>query len=283
MAAPINILETVNGTPLEGAMAFGSEHQLLEVSRNAAVIKPGRLATRDGSDAKVKLPTTAAEVLACRGVTELTDTQKLNSSGEYPVLTRLSIVRKGVVWMKVVDAVVQGGDVYVYYGAGDATLRGRCGGAFSSGQNAKLPGAKWFTTQATPDGFAAVEFDLPGDAASQGSAGTRTLGIVVTYDGSGVPTIVAANGVSIVDTGTGVFQLVVAGAASVLPLGSPIKLKATPDSSDAPASLFEVEAIAATSVTYSHRVLQADATPAGDAADPANGDKIYVGLLVTYA
>ncbi len=282
MTVPVQIYDSISGAN-EGSPAYGSAAELRLTKTNDAALAPGRFVTRDGNDRKVKVPTSVAEVLACVGIAELSETQILssNTSGNYPANTRLSVVRKGVIWMVAVAAAVQGADVYVYYGAGDTTLRGKVGGTFSSGENVKLPGAKFWTTQATPGSLVAVEVDLPAGAASE-SAAARVMTAVVTYDGSGVPTVGAQGGLSVVDTGTGVFQLIVAGATSVLPFGSPIKKKATPDSSDAPASLFEVEAIAATSVTYSHRVLQADATPNGDAADPANGDVIYVGLLVTY-
>lgn len=180
--AIINLFDSVNGTPLEGAAAFGAENELRETRTNDAVIKPGRLCTRDASDRKVKLPTTVAEVLAARGVTELTDTQKLNTSGEYPVGTRLSVVRKGVVYMKSVAACVEGAQVFCYYGAGDTTLRGRVSGTYVDGENTLLPGARFFQTQAVADSMAAVEFDLPGDAGRDASFGSGTGYVDVVVD-----------------------------------------------------------------------------------------------------
>ncbi len=282
MTAPIQIYDSVSGA-VEGAPAFGGQAELRLLRTNAAALAPGRFVTRDGNDRKVKVPTSVAEVLACSGIAELSDTQILssNNSGNYPINTRLSIVRKGTIWMTATTACTQGLDVYVYYGTGDTTLRGQVGGSFSAGENTKMPGAKFATTQATPGSLVAVEVDLPAGSESVSSA-KRVVSVVVTYDGSGVPTIATESGIAVVDTATGVFQLVCAGATSVLPLGMPILLRATPDTTDTPLHSFELEAIAATSVTYSHRVLQVDTTPNADAADPASGDKIYVGLLVTY-
>lgn len=278
--AIVNILESVNGTMLEGASAFGAESELREPRTNAAVIKPGRLCTRDSHDRKVKLPTSAAEVRACRGVTELTDTQPLNSSGEYPVNTRLSVIRKGVVWMLAVDAVVQGGDVYVYYGAGDTALRGRVGGAFSSGQNVKLPGAKFFTSGDAAT-MVAVEFDLPGESVSESATGRYMVAQVLIT--AGVPSLVAAiSGLSITDTTTGTFKLTVAGATSVLPAGQPILERATDSTTDALPMICEVSVLAATEVTYVTLVQQA-ADQLFDVADLTTLSTIYVPLFVTYA
>lgn len=280
MTAPIDIRESVNGTMLEGASAFGAENELRETKTNAAVIKPGRLCTRDGSDRKVKLPTTAAEVRACRGVTELTDTQFLNSSGEYPVNTRLSVVRKGVIWMYATTAAVQGADVYVYYGAGDTALRGKVGGTFSSGQNARLPGAKFFTS-ADADAMVAVEFDLPGDTSSESAAGRYMVAEVLIT--AGVPSLsTAIGGLSITDTAAGTFKLTVAGAASVLPAGQPILERATDSTVDALPMVCEVSVLAATEVTYVTLVQQA-ADQLFDVADLTTLSKVYVPLFVTYA
>lgn len=287
MTAPIDIRESVNGTMLEGASAFGAENELRETKTNDAVIKPGRLCTRDGSDRKVKLPTTVAEVLACRGVTELTDTQFLNSSGEYPVNTRLSVIRKGVVWMVAETAATQGGDVFVYYGSGDTTLRGKVGGTFSSGQNAKLPGAKFFTTQATPGGMVAVEFDLPGDALHQPET-VRNVVAAVHYESTGTTWDfvggVQPSGVTITDAGVGVFRLTVAGASQVLPAGQPIMKLATPLTAGATggvAKAIQVIAIAATSIDFAVQSQQAD-DQLFDVLDLADNDIIYCPLQITY-
>ena len=271
-----SIVGAVEGQPFK----LGNETRTVKVAGEA--IKPGRFVCRKDSDNNCKLPTTAAEALACIGFVTLGDTFVLNSSGEHAAGQFIPLFKSTEgVWAVTIDAATQGGQVYVNYAGSNP--KGSVSAAFVSGENIALPNARFATTQATPGGLAAIEFSLPATSANTSGEQRRTLAIVVTYDGSGVPTIGATTGVSVVDTATGVFQLVVAGAASVTPLGSPILLRATPDTTDTPAHFFEVEAIAATSVTYSHRVLQADGTPNGDAADPANGDKIYVGLLVTYA
>lgn len=185
--AIVNILESVSGA-LEGQALFGAQSELRETRTNAAVVKPGRLVTRDAHDRKVKLPTTAAEVRAIRGMTELTDTQPLNSSGEYAINTRLSIVRKGVVGMVAVAAATQGQPVYVYYGAGDATLRGKVSGTFVDGENALLPGAKFFTS-GDAAAIVGVELDLPGDAANADFGTNGYVDVVVDLGAQSAATV----------------------------------------------------------------------------------------------
>jgi hypothetical protein len=280
MASVIQYVESISGA-LEGQPSKLG-YEVRKARKAAAAIAPGRFVCRSSTDYDCKVPTTVAEVLASIGATVLADTIALNDDGNYASGKRIPIFSKAPgLWMVTIDAATEGGQVYVNYAG--ANPAGSVSAAFVSGENVALPGARFGSTQATPGGLVEVMFSCPTSAPALAGALTRTLAVIVTYDGSGVPTIGAQAGVTITDTATGVFKLTVAGAASVIPLGSPIKLKATPDSSDAPVSVFEVEVIAATEVTFSHRVVQSDATPAGDAADPANGDKIYVGLLVTYA
>lgn len=277
----VNFVSSISGA-LEGQPALQG-YEVRKVLRAGEDVKPGRFVCRKDSDVNFKLPTTMAEALACIGATILADTIALDSDGEYPSGKNIPLFAcTPGLWMVTIDAATKGGQVYVNYAG--ANPKGSVSAAFVSGENVALPGARFGSTQATPGGLVQVEFDLPASAPTFDGTIKRLLSCVVTYDGSGVPTLVSApTGVTIVDTATGVFQLVVAGASAVLPMGSPVLLRATPDTTDTPLHAFEVEAIAATSVTYSHRVQQIDATPNADAADPANGDKIYVGLLVTYA
>lgn len=284
--AIINIYENNSGA-LEGASAFGSENELRLTRTNDAVIKPGRVVTRDGHDRKVKVPTTAAEVLSALGVTELTDTQKLDSNGDYPVNTRLVIMRKAVVWMVAVTAAVQGQDVFCYYGSGDTTLRGKVGGSFSSGQNIKLPGAKFATSQATPGSLVAVEFDLPaGDASLSGSS--ETLVAAVHYESTGTTWDfvggVQPSGCTITDVGAGVFRLTFAGATQVLPTGMPVLKLATPiaaGATDGVAKVAQIVAIAASSIDIAIQSQQAD-DQLFDVLDLTDDDIVYVGVKVTY-
>lgn len=280
MTAPIHVYDSVSGA-VEGAPAQGSQSELRLTKTNAAVLAPGRFVTRDGHDRKCKVPTSVAEVLACQGIVELTDLQILssNNSGNYPVNTRLSVVRKGVIWMVAVTAATQGQPVYVYYGAGDATLRGKCGGSFSGGENQLLPGAKFATTQATPGSLVAVEVDLPGAAGANPEA-PRFVTAIVTYL-SGVPTLTALAGVAVADTTTGKFTLTAAGATQVLPHGAPIVERATDSTTGALPVICEVGALAATAVTYSVLVQQAD-DQLFDVADPAEGTIFYVPLQIQY-
>lgn len=170
--AIINLNESISGA-LEGQPTNGCAAELRLVKTNDAAIAPGRVVCRDGNDRKVKVPTTAAEVLAAIGVTELQDTQILssNNSGNYPANTRLSVVRKGVIVMVTAAAAVQGQPVFVYYGSGDTTLRGKVTSAHIDGEAALLPGARFAASQATPGGLVAVEFDLPGDSGAAAGFG----------------------------------------------------------------------------------------------------------------
>lgn len=181
--AIVNIYESNLGA-VEGAPAEGSAAELRQTKRNDAALAPGRVVVRDGNDVKVKVPTTAAEVLNAIGVAELSDTQSL-TAGAYPANTRLSIVRKGVIWMVAVTAAVQGAPVFVYYGAGDTTLRGKVGGSHVDGEASILPGARFASTQATPGSLVKVEFDLPGDAGAAAGFGGGLGYVDVTADAIG--------------------------------------------------------------------------------------------------
>jgi hypothetical protein len=189
MTVPVQIYDSISGA-VEGAPAFGSAAELRLTRFNAAALTPGRFVCRDGNDRKVKVPTTIAEVRGCLGIAELSETQILssNTTGDYPINTRLSVVRKGVIWMIAVDACTQGEDVYVYYAG--AVAKGKCGGAYVAGENTKLPGCKFFTTQATPGSLVAVEVDLPAGAASfVGEFGSGNGYVDVVVD---LPNILAA-------------------------------------------------------------------------------------------
>lgn len=191
MTVPVQIYDSVSGG-VEGAPAYGAAAELRLTRFNAAAITPGRFVCRDADDRKVKVPTTAAEVRAALGVTELSETQILssNNTGDYPINTRLSVVRKGVVWMLATTAAVQGNDVFVYYAG--AVAKGKVGGSYVSGENVKLPGAKFWTTQATPAALVAVEIDLPAGAAGAAAEFGSGLGYVdVVVDLASIPATTA--------------------------------------------------------------------------------------------
>jgi hypothetical protein len=243
-------------------------------------VKPGRFVCRKDSDVNCKLPTTAAEVLACIGATLLSDTINLDSDGEYPSGKFIPVRAKAPgVWFVTIDAATKGGQVFVNYAGSNP--KGSVSAAFVSGENVALPGARFGSTQATPGGLVEVEYDLPASAPSFTGALQRILVAVVTIT-AGVPTVAAQAGLSVVDTGTGQFQLLVAGAASVLPAGVPIVERATDSTTDALPILCEVAALAATGVTYSTIVQQA-ADQLFDVADATTLTIIYCPLLVTYA
>jgi hypothetical protein len=232
-------------------------------------VKPGRFVCRKDSDVNCKLPTTAAEVLACIGATLLSDTINLDSDGEYPSGKFIPVRAKAPgVWFVTIDAATKGGQVFVNYAGSNP--KGSVSAAFVSGENVALPGARFGSTQATPGGLVEVEYDLPASAPSFTGALQRILVAVVTIT-AGVPTVAAQAGLSVVDTGTGQFQLRV-----------PIVERATDSTTDALPILCEVAALAATGVTYSTIVQQA-ADQLFDVADATTLTIIYCPLLVTYA
>lgn len=288
MTVPVQIYDSVSGAQ-EGSPAQGSAAELRLTRTNDAALAPGRFVTRDGHDRKVKVPTSVAEVLACSGIAELSVSQILssNTSGNYPINTRLSVVRKGVIWMVAVTAATQGQDVFVYYGTGDTALRGKCGGSFSSGENYKLPGAKFATTQATPGSLVAVEVDLPSGSA-ENAPGVQNIAFAVHYESTGTTWDfvggVQPSGVTITDTGVGTFRLTVAGATQVLPLGQPVLKLATPLAAGATggvAKAVQVIAIAATTIEFAVQSQQAD-DQLFDVLDLADNDIVYGALQVTY-
>ena len=184
----VTLNETINGA-LEGQIAQASEVEMRVVRLNDAVIAPGRVVTRDGNDRKVKVPTSVGEVQEAVGCVELRDMMILssNNSGSYPIGSRLSVVRKGVISMTAVTAATQGKPVFVYYGTGDTTLRGKVSGTFDDGENALLPGARFATSQATPGSQVAVEFDLPGDIGPTEGFGAGKGYVDVVVDLASIP------------------------------------------------------------------------------------------------
>lgn len=253
-----------------------------------ADIKPGRFVCRKDSDVNCKVPSTAAEVLACIGATLLSDTIPLDSDGEYASGKFIPVRAKSPgVWFVTIDAATKGGQVYVNYAG--ANPAGSVSAAFVSGENVALPGARFGSTQATPGGLVEVEYDLPGSAPALDGSQTRTFVAAVHYESSGTTWDfvggVQPSGVTITDVGVGVFRLTVAGASQVLPTGQPVLKLATPIAAGATggvAKAAQVIAIAATTIDIAIQSQQAD-DQLFDVLDLADNDIIYVGLQATYA
>jgi hypothetical protein len=97
----------------------GDKHVASKV--NPVVAIPFGLAVCLGvdPDRDVKLPTSAAEAAAACGVA-LVDTIECSASGDpqYPIGSAVAVLRKGRVWVKVLEAVTAGDDVYVRYADG---------------------------------------------------------------------------------------------------------------------------------------------------------------------
>jgi hypothetical protein len=275
----VNFSESISGAK-EGQPSKIGYSPCDKVLVAGADIKPGRFVCRKDSDVNCKVPSTAAEVLACIGVTLLSDTIPLGTDGEYASGKFIPVRAKSPgVWMVTIDAATKGGQVYVNYAGANAA--GSVSAAFVSGENVALPGARFGSTQATPGGLVEVEYDLPASAPSFTGAIQRHIVAVVTIT-AGVPTVAAQAGLTVTDTATGQFKLTVAGAASVLPAGLPIVERATDSTVDALPIVCEVAVLAATEVTYSTLVQQA-ADQLFDVADATTLTIIYCPLLVTYA
>lgn len=287
MADTIDFSESISGAK-EGQPALLSGYECRKVRKGAADIKPGRFVCRSSSDVDCKVPTSVAEVLAAIGATILADTIPLDSDGEYASGLFLPIfARTEGLWMSVVDAATEGGQVYVYYAG--SVAKGRVGGTFVSGENAALPGARFGSTQATPDGMVQVKFNLPAPVGRADGATTRIVTAAVHYESTGTTWDfvggVQPSGVTLTDVGVGVFKLTAAGATQVLPVGQPVLKLATPlvaGATGGVAKSVQVIAIDATSVTFAVQSQQAD-DQLFDVLDLTDNDIIYCALEITGA
>jgi len=98
------------------------------------------------------------------------------------VNTRLSVLRKGVQWMVATTAAVKYGQVFVYFAG--AVAKGKVGGTHVPGETAPLPGARFASTQATPGGLVAVEFDLPSGEVEAFGGGTGYVDVTADAIGN---------------------------------------------------------------------------------------------------
>lgn len=97
----------------------------------------------------------------------------------------------------------------------------------------------------------------------------RLLFIALTYDGSGVPTVTTGKGATVTDDGTGLFTLTTKFSWRAFLGGANLSLSATAGGRTA-----EVVSKSQSARTVSFRITNA----AGSAADPGNGDGMYVML-----
>ncbi len=152
-----------------GMMAdTGYKHVISCVNPNV-VIPFGRLVSRDASDAKVKLPTSAAEVTNSRGIA-IQDfaSEQINDGLDagYKLKSSVSVMRQGRAWVKVEEAVVQGDQVYARWA--DGTSGNVAKGAFrksvdqvAAADTATIVPSAKYVTSASAGGFAIIEINMP--------------------------------------------------------------------------------------------------------------------------
>lgn len=150
----------------EGAIAEGSVIDVEKVSRIAdAAIPAGRFVVVGATASKsCKLPAASGDIGGKTfGIAMWDESKEPNSSGsDYDASEMVTIVQKGIVWMKAEDAVTEGGAVYVRYtaGAGGNTV-GRVRSDGDSSKAAALEGAKFLDTTSGTDGWTRVQVNLP--------------------------------------------------------------------------------------------------------------------------
>lgn len=128
----------------------------------------GRVVTRDtagNTDRSVKLPDAASqEVMGITVFTHFAESFDPALAGDDAIAQNESanLLRKGTVWVTVEAAVVAGDPVFFRHtaGGGGAVL-GRFRNDADTATADQIAAARFVTTQATPDGLAKVEINLP--------------------------------------------------------------------------------------------------------------------------
>ena len=122
----------------------------------------GKFVAKGASDNVCKLPTASTDITTGVALGVALSSQSMPSSDSgaatYAIKDEVSVMSRGLAWVKVEDAVVLGGAVYVRHAAGGLGL-GSFAGAAGAGL-ALLPGAKYLSS-ASANGLAQIEFNLP--------------------------------------------------------------------------------------------------------------------------
>lgn len=140
----------------------GSRHIVSCVNPSDA-IPVGVAVARGTDDDHVKLPTSAAEVTAARGIAVQDWLSEITVSGvqTYPVKSAVGVMRQGRVWVQVEEAVNDGDDVFVRYATGaGGSQKGAFRKSADTATAGALPTAKYVTT-ASASGLAMVEINMP--------------------------------------------------------------------------------------------------------------------------
>jgi hypothetical protein len=163
MGYQTDFAESISTTPAAGQLA--EDVSDLRSSRVAEVaIAPGLACTPGTAAHQLKLPTSAAEVAKCLGVSVLMPLRS-ESGPTFAIGDAVLYLEKGEIWVAVEEAVADGSDVYVRFATNGALTQK---GAFLDNDSnpgggataAKLPGCR-FTSTTTGAGFAKVRLNLP--------------------------------------------------------------------------------------------------------------------------
>jgi len=154
-----DIAETISTTPIEGDLA--EQVRDLRSGRTAEVVIPaGRACCPGTTSGQLKLPTSAAEVLKCLGVS-VRMPLKSESGTDFAIGDAVLYLEEGEIWVQVEAAVTDGQQALVRHTVnGGNNVLGRFRGDADTG--AAVIGACRFTsTQATPGGLAKLRINLP--------------------------------------------------------------------------------------------------------------------------
>lgn len=134
-----------------------------EVPYAEVAINPGLFVCQGTADNQGKLPTSSAEVAKGLGVARSNVARDPNfptSSATYPIGSGVPVVRRGLVWVRVEEAVTPASTVYVRYDTGTGSQKGAFRASADSSTAAAVTGAK-YRTSASADGLALLDLNLP--------------------------------------------------------------------------------------------------------------------------
>ena len=180
----------------------------LTATANAGLIPFGRAVVMNGNESRCRLPEVAADIgNLTLGVARhsLAFENNANNALEYPINSQISILRKGRVWVKVLEAVLAGDDAFVCYE--DNSTTAVRGGFRKSGEGvAQVTTLTPTAANATPYSVAIGSFGY-----DYLSDGTATATEVVTDLLAQINLQTALHGV----TATGTATLILTGAVGV--------------------------------------------------------------------
>lgn len=156
-----DILESISTTPRAGQLGENGIKPRSGVVAQVS-IAPGLAITQGTADNQVKLPTSAAEVLKCLGVSMLLELG-YELSDAYFIGRPVSFVDYGEMWVAVEAAVTAGQQAFVRFATGSFTQLGAFRADADTATAGVLPACR-FTTSTAGAGFAKVRVRLPATA-----------------------------------------------------------------------------------------------------------------------